>query len=767
MMKIVYLPKQYRVRCDVTVSDRDNPFDLIRLLRRTRKKLRYEYESGRIAQFQLYQTRAETIHAALKRAPEVQQLSFVVGAGIPYLRGMHFEPEFTDSDDYAGYLTIVANAETVAAWDWRAVALAIDSTLRAEGLDPRFDVTEIARIIKLASDGMEVLHMPITRAVAAGATQSVGQDIELIHDTLHGAQKIIVHNLAGKSPEVTYQLIREAAASFTTGIDTSRVAVECNVRQAIKSLRAAFNGPEQLGIGLPVVLLTAFANKHTKLQENADALPIAFAAHSQENLRAESADTLFSPLKNLSVTDKDLHPPIRFKIEPDHMSASIRWIKPEILAGKESLTVEDIINSANQIGIVHGLTTELLDLVRHDINQPQKLIKRTIAKGSLEFMGNDPQLRLGKPQQDNIVNIREDGRKLFVRQGEVAAHFVYSAPPTPAKTIFGVEMKMTNQPFKHDLVGEGCKIEGNALIATVDGTPELVEGKVRIVSGYVHQGDVNAASGNIRMSGKVEVHGSIDAGATVEVDGSLLVTGSVAGQIRASGNVEVQGGFIGARQYFSSIGGDLSTSFIDNSRLIVHGNVLVQKSLTSSEVYCDGNLTVSDKAGQIVGGMTYVENSLQSANIGTKSGTVTQIFLGCNSRSEFSLKIRTERIRNMLRALDDTQMKITQLRSRAIIAISPKRKAELAELSNKAIRIGEIIKSLQSITRTISEKITLNKNAKANVTETLFHQAKFMLAGKKQIIREAIAGVCVSLKGHSIKIDALVEDKQDGEAKSA
>ncbi|BCZ46236.1 hypothetical protein psyc5s11_23030 [Clostridium gelidum] len=110
-----------------------------------------------------------------------------------------------------------------------------------------------------------------------------------------------------------------------------------------------------------------------------------------------------------------------------------------------------------------------------------------------------------------------------IEEGQVLAEIIPGVIGQDGKNVCGEILKkkaIRNRPIK---IGEGCKIEGNKIIATKTGRPSSKNGVICVNNMYKIQ-DVDMKSGNIYFVGDVNISGNVKEGMTVK-SGRLLTIG--------------------------------------------------------------------------------------------------------------------------------------------------------------------------------------------------------------------------------------------------
>jgi uncharacterized protein (DUF342 family) len=170
-------------------------------------------------------------------------------------------------------------------------------------------------------------------------------------------------------------------------------------------------------------------------------------------------------------------------------------------------------------------------------------------------------------------------------------------------------------------------------------------GKFHIADQYLINGDVDYASGNIRATGSVTIRGQIKPGFEVEAGKDVEIQGDVEeARVKTAGNLTVRGGITAGS--VAAAEGDLTAKYIQGARVEAGGTLAVKLSVTNSEVYVRGQMSVTGSQGAIVGGEVNAALGIEARDIGSPSAK-THVAVGVDLRVIRELEeIAKERERN-------------------------------------------------------------------------------------------------------------------------
>jgi len=169
-------------------------------------------------------------------------------------------------------------------------------------------------------------------------------------------------------------------------------------------------------------------------------------------------------------------------------------------------------------------------------------------------------------------------------------------------------------------LGEGVALlDDGSLVATRQGALQYTAGKsLDVVQHYLHNGDVDAHSGNLDMEGAITVNGSVMNAFHVHATGDVFIKGMLeGGTVRSLGSVSVARSVHTARGVAIQAEGDITVHRALSATLLCRGRLEVKReavlcTLTASEIVVPGHL---------VGGTATAQRSITVQTAGTAAGT--------------------------------------------------------------------------------------------------------------------------------------------------
>lgn len=233
----------------------------------------------------------------------------------------------------------------------------------------------------------------------------------------------------------------------------------------------------------------------------------------------------------------------------------------ELIDGKMPplFTKEDLVKTLKDKGIVFGI-------IESEINKAvseRNVIDLLVAKG-LEVV-NDEDDRIKVNFEKTRRNVDADSKKnvdyknLYsianVNEGEVIAELIYGKEGHNGMNILGHEVKNKKKKTVNLAVKEGCKIENNKVIATIEGRPSVKNGVFSVNKVLETKNDVDIKSGNIDFVGDVVISGNVKDGMKVQAGNSIHIDKNVeSAEVLSEGEI-----FIGGSVINSNICGGVDT----------------------------------------------------------------------------------------------------------------------------------------------------------------------------------------------------------------
>ncbi|MDS0524137.1 FapA family protein [Clostridium sp. SHJSY1] len=237
---------------------------------------------------------------------------------------------------------------------------------------------------------------------------------------------------------------------------------------------------------------------------------------------------------------------VRFKIIEDKVHLFQEIVDGEMppLYKKDELR-EALIGK----GIVYGIIDEQLDKISKETSVKDEIVAkgRPVIHDELDKIDIKFENVKRNVEENSKENI--DYRNLYsmpnVKKDQIIAELIEGSEGQDGINIFGAEIKKKVKKPLTILAGDGCILEENNIIATIDGRPSVKGGVFQVNKIFETTSDVDMASGNITFVGDVKISGSVKEGMKVEAGESVEVGQNVEiAKIITSGDVHIKGSVI-------------------------------------------------------------------------------------------------------------------------------------------------------------------------------------------------------------------------------
>ncbi len=291
-------------------------------------------------------------------------------------------------------------------------------------------------------------------------------------------------------------------------------------------------------------------------------------------------------------------------IEADRATAAVR----------EALTGAGVIVGLDPFVVTQladGLTSPTFELGRTRVAAAEPPVPGRVGLLTTSF---DLGIQPGLVRDDGTVDYRDRSLLRPVRSGDVIADY---RPPVAGRDGRGVDGSTlsaagSGDPSLH--LGPGVELDSASQVVAVQDGVVKWDGALGldVVAQFRHEGDVDLASGHLRMEGDLVVAGTVQDGFGVRASGDVEIMGDVdGGTVVAGGDVVVTGVIIGESALVSAQGSVLARR-IQNGVVRARGRVefqvdAIEASASGAEVFV---------AGVVRGGRTEAETSVQVKDAG-------------------------------------------------------------------------------------------------------------------------------------------------------
>ncbi|MBW1680614.1 MAG: DUF342 domain-containing protein [Deltaproteobacteria bacterium] len=326
---------------------------------------------------------------------------------------------------------------------------------------------------------------------------------------------------------------------------------------------------------------------------------------------------------------QDERPEPALVVSEDHMAVSLQLesIDPALV------TIQKVKELLSSHQVEFGILPD--DEIRHNLEEAgEEPASILVAKGEEPRAGQDAKityffdtdpLKIGTLTRGGTIDFRDRGEIPHVVTGTLLAGKKPPVPGKPGRDVFSKVIPASKPKDVKLRCGKGASRseDGLEVHAAMDGEPVVSpDGKISVLPNRKIQGDVDLKTGHVEFEGGIDVTGSVRDGFRVR-GGRLAAHEILRADIRVSGDIVVRGGIIGA-----TIRGDgnLKAKYVQNARILVLGDVAVEKEVLDSEIVTSGAFLMP--AGTILNSRISAKKGVDAAQIGSNESKPCRLQVG-------------------------------------------------------------------------------------------------------------------------------------------
>ena len=738
-----YHAQQFRVRLEVTRAHAlASPLPPADLIQRAKTKLESVKKEGKIAFYEIYEDKLTSVWKALRTAdgqPSTLSISFTVAAGAPMIPGLVVA---NAGSQKPGVLVSTATPLDIKSIPREIVRASILKLAHDQGIKGGLFMPQLQSAIMRLYSGEKLDKFHVATQSSIPAIPLDGKIFTVMANKSRGEVVVFVGDIAALQTEKAIENLCLVVSQTIEKLKASGApALKFLKHEMISCLRSSVSGPEKIGVGSPLAILSAMP---------VDAPPPMVAK---------------APVKKY----------LSFAIAEDKMSASITGFDVKVYSDPAfKLTKEFLAEQLLLSNVRFGLSDDLYAAIEEACSKRVTLNALIAAKGKPPVPGVEPYLHLvykdapKAKNQDAVVNIRDAQQRTIVQKGQFIAESRYKTPPELGSNIYGHPLQPTNDSTLKVTIGEGVQQrEPGKFYAVNDGLPKFEDGILTIMKSFVHEGNVNLKSGNIYFDGPVEIKGDIEAGATVRVRGPLKVHGSISGGIVISKEpIEVMQSIVTGEQGKVICATQITADFIENSRIECDGSITVKKSLVSSHVTAGQFIHALAPDGVIGGGVIMCRGAVVAANIGFAKGARTKIFAGVDHKVMKKISIREKRLDDLSKAQERYKNEFRELAQKKENQLTLKHKALKESLKVKMVDVKPLIEKATAQLEAVKSKLTFSPDALIAASNVFAANCLIEVGGHGVVMEvDTIAAVVSAKKRRDTHICTYDELKNEVEKK--
>lgn len=467
----------------------------------------------------------------------------------------------------------------------------------------------------------------------------------------------------------------------------------------------------------------------------------------------ENADNIINQISD-EIPDSDspaVDSIIHVSIDKKELTAFINIESPR--NGGSAPSLEALKKALAENSITTNVDSEMLDALALVPIFESDIV---VARGTAPINGADGTYTLlfDAEKQNTNFNENSDGIVDFydlnivenVSKGQILAQITLPTEGVPGISVKGRNLLQKQGKPVPSISGKNTELseDGTAIIALIDGPVEFKGNRICVDEVFSIEGDIDIKTGNIKVASSLSVLGMVLPGYKIEAGENISVRGTVeSALIKAGGNIKLQSGITGSEL---ECDGDLTCCFIENSNIVVKGNITAEYILNSN-IKCGKSIITTGKISKIIGGNCSAGGNIETKTIGSISNVKTKMELIINCcvierRDELKSKIP-----ELEKHIDSLKKIISVLRRLAINnQLSPEKK-EILE--NATYNYYTDTKSLDEIKKEldeIDESINSMGNSKIVCKGTIYPGTTVVMGSSNLFITEPLNNTAIYCK---------------------
>ncbi len=357
---------------------------------------------------------------------------------------------------------------------------------------------------------------------------------------------------------------------------------------------------------------------------------------------------------------------ISIKASGDLMTAEATITSPR--PGGGLLTLKDIKRELENRNIVFGINEKNIHRFTADCihNTPFLIASgREPVDGrsaAVEYNFETERLKPFIEMQYGRINLKELNFIQNCTIGDILAELHPAEPAVDGYNIMGTVFPAESSDDPVELkCGSNTYMENNKILAGIKGNVYL-ENNAVCVEEVVSVDNVDYETGNIDFDGSVDIAGTIADGFSVKASGSIQVGKCIGRAELFSGrSVILKAGINGDKEGKITCRGNLLSKYIESSIISCGGDIIVEEAIMNSQVDSTGDVLLSGRRAEVIGGIIIVGGILHCKKIGNLYDVRTNLVMGIDpGRIENYYKVQKQ-LNNKRTNLDELDEKLRQL----------------------------------------------------------------------------------------------------------
>ena len=340
------------------------------------------------------------------------------------------------------------------------------------------------------------------------------------------------------------------------------------------------------------------------------------------------------------------------------------------------------------------------------------------------------------------VDYRAGGGIASVAQNEAILKVTHPQEGQPGQTVTGHAISVPRpKPVKLRL-GKNTRYSDETqtlVLSDIEGVPSFKSGLIEVNPLLEVGGDIDFSVGNMNFHGALHIRGSVLPGFCIQSTGDIVIDGIVdSARVESTGgNVVIRGGVAGHNKTVVQAAGDVQALYVDKATVLAEGNVVVDESVLHSTLMAFGNVTVTAKRGQIIGGVTRCGGTLTVNDLGAVAHPATTVQVGGNPKIHMEQESIQGALSELTKMVEDQEKNVATMEKQVKEGVSVEQKKKV---------LGESKVALQQSQHRVTEYMSRLKLLEDRLQGVEKHMPKVV------VMKVAYPGVNISIKNATYKV---------------
>ncbi len=436
---------------------------------------------------------------------------------------------------------------------------------------------------------------------------------------------------------------------------------------------------------------------------------------------------------------------VEVQAAPDRLKA---WVRISPAFGGESLTDALLRQALKEHNICFGIKEDKLKRIVQD----GACEKEVIAEGIPPIHGKNTKFEplvlesthKGAPQEheDGTVDYKDLGIFLSVTKGTPLLRRIPPTIGTPGTGIDGASIPACPGTDRSPHPGIGTALseeDPDIIMADRAGQPSFIDNSAR-VDPTLEIDTVDPSTGNVSFDGNIIIRGPVESGFSVQAGQDLTILDTVEGaNLTAGKNMVLLTGVYGKGKTKISVEGNLEAKFLSDCDVYCGGNIEVSDLIAHCFVECSGTVSLGKCGGkgQFFGGKLLALGEVWAQLLGSVSEATTLVEIG----RPRALMLRQDGIEKAISAIrQELEIIGEKLKSKGNSPADRKHPGK-NNLKEKSIDLAGKLDELKKEQETIQQK--LGKSHRAKIRASQVHRGVILCIGSlRQTVSDLITDLC-------------------------